>query len=171
MAEVVQMPARIVPASDALPLTFPYSQSLALVWSFASRWWLHRPRYPATTTSTDFSLRHIRRPFRREARSPRVRDTYLHHTAAASTLPCLGHESFAVPGPLALLGTAFLYAVLVHRLVIYVPRFLPTLGRPHAVALHFVRRDQLTAGLAPAGMRPCRAHQKCAGCSGHFLCV
>lgn len=100
-------------------------------------------------------------PFRIEARSPRVRNTYLHHTAAASTLPCLGHKSFAVPGPLALLGIA-LYAVLVHRLMIYAPRFLPTLGHPCAVAFHFVRRDQLTAGLTPAGMRPCRAHQECA---------
>jgi hypothetical protein len=46
---------------------------------------------------------------------------------------------------LTLLGSTF-YPVLVHRLTVYVPRFLPTLGRPHAVALHFVRRDQLTAG-------------------------
>ncbi|MDP2817874.1 MAG: hypothetical protein Q8O29_06265, partial [Polaromonas sp.] len=61
--------------------------------------------------------------------------------------------------PLALLGNAF-YPVLVHRLAIYAPRFLPTLGRPHAVALHFVRCDQLTAGLAPARVRPCWAHMK-----------
>ena len=52
-------------------------------------------------------------------------------------------------GPLALLGSAF-YPILVHRLADYAPRFLPTLSHPHAVALHFVRRDQLTAGLAPA---------------------
>lgn len=83
------------------------------------------------------------------------------HTAAASTLPCLGHRSFAVPGPLALLGIA-LYAVLVHRLMIYAPRFLPTRGHPCAVAFHFVRRGQLTGGHTPAGMRPCRAHQECA---------
>ena len=62
-------------------------------------------------------------------------------------------------GLLALLGNAF-YAVLVHRLAVYAPRFLPTLGRPHAVALHFARCDQLTAGLAPAGVRPCWAHKK-----------
>ena len=61
-------------------------------------------------------------------------------------------------GPLALLGIAF-YPVLVHRLAAYAPRFLPTIGHPHAVALHFVRRDQLTAGLAPAGVRPCWAHK------------
>ena len=61
--------------------------------------------------------------------------------------------------PLALLGNAF-YAVLVHRLAIYAPRFLPTLGHPHAVALHFAHCDQLAAGLAPAGVRPCWAHNK-----------
>ncbi|PHV11748.1 hypothetical protein CSQ89_09195, partial [Chitinimonas sp. BJB300] len=54
-------------------------------------------------------------------------------------------------------GSAF-YPVLVHRLAVYDPRFLPTLGRPHAVALHFVRCDQLTAGIPPAGVRPCWAH-------------
>ena len=62
-------------------------------------------------------------------------------------------------GPLALLDSAF-YAVLVHRLTIYAPRFLPTLGRPRAVAIHFTHCDQLVAGLAPAGVRPCWAHQK-----------
>jgi hypothetical protein len=42
----------------------------------------------------------------------------------------------------------------------FAPRFLPTLGRPHAVALRFVRRDQLTVGLAPTRVRPCWAHIK-----------
>ena len=100
-----------------------------------------------------------RRPFRHEARSPQVRTHSF--TAQPPDLRhlSLDHESFAVYGPLALLGNAF-YPVLVHRLAIYAPRFLPTLGRPHAVALHFVRCDQLTAGLAPAGVRPCWAHQK-----------
>jgi len=83
---------------------------------------------------------------------------FLHRTTAASTPPRLGHKSFVVSGPLALLGNA-LYAVLVHRLAIYAPRFLPTLGHPHAVALRFVRCDQLTAGLAPAKTRPCWAHR------------
>src|SRR5512135_2950755 len=39
-------------------------------------------------------------------------------------------------------------------------RFLPTLGRPHAVALRFVRCDQLTVGLSPTRVRPCWAHIK-----------
>ena len=117
------------------------------------------PATPATTTSADFSLRHSRRPFRHKARSPQVRVALLHRTTAASTPPRLGHESFVVFGPLALLGNAF-YAVLVHRLAIYAPRFLPTFGRPHAVALDFARCDQLAAGLAPTGVRPCWAHRK-----------
>ena len=79
-------------------------------------------------------------------------------TTAGFTPLRLDHESFAISCPLALLGSAF-YPILVHRLADYDPRFLPTLGHPHAVALHFVRRDQLTAGLAPAGVRPCWAHQ------------
>jgi len=73
--------------------------------------------------------------------------------------PCLGPKGFAVPGPLALLGSAF-YAILVHQLTIYAPRFLPTLGHSHAVALHFAHCDQLAAGLAPAGVRPSWAHHK-----------
>lgn len=42
----------------------------------------------------------------------------------------------------------------------FAPRFLPTLGHPHAVALRFVRCDQLTGGLSPPRVRPCRAHAK-----------
>ena len=114
---------------------------------------------PATTTSADFSLQQCRRPFRREARSPQVRT----HTFIAQPphlrRPSLGHKSFVVSCPLPLLGNAF-YAVLVHRLTIYAPHFLPTLGRPYAVVLHFAHCDQLAAGLSPAGVRPCWAHKK-----------
>jgi hypothetical protein len=80
-------------------------------------------------------------------------------TTAAFTPPRLGHKSFTVSCPFALLGSAF-YVVFVHRLAIYALRFLPTFGRPHAVALHFTHCDQLVAGLAPAGMRPCWAHKQ-----------
>ncbi len=98
-------------------------------------------------------------PFQAQGEISPGKNALLHRTTAAFTPPRLDHESFAVSCPLALLGSAF-YAVLVHRLAIYAPRFLPTLGRPHAVALHFICRDQLMAGLAPAGVRPCWAHQK-----------
>ena len=92
-------------------------------------------------------------------RSPQVRVALLHCTTAGYTPPCLDHESFLVSCPVALLGSAS-YPILVHRLTVYVPRFLPTLGHPHAVALHFARRDQLATGLAPVGVRPCWAHTK-----------
>ena len=113
----------------------------------------------ATTTSADFSLRQSRRAFTHKARSPQVR------THSFITQPphlrrlTFDQKSFAVFGPLALIGTAF-YVVLVHRLMICAPRFLPTIGRPHAVALRFARLGQLAAGLAPAGVRPCWAHQR-----------
>ncbi len=98
-------------------------------------------------------------PFQAQGEISPGKNAFLHRTTAGSTPPPLGHESFAVHGPLALVGTAS-YPVLVHRHAVYAPRFLPTLGHPHAVALHFTRCDQLVAGLPPAGMRPCRAHHR-----------
>src|SRR5690606_37983542 len=91
-------------------------------------------------------------------RSP-GKNTLLHRTTAGYTPPHLGHKSFAASCPLALLGSAS-YPILVHRFTVYDPRFLPTVGRPSAVALHFVRCGQLTGGLSPPGVRPCRAHKK-----------
>ena len=122
---------------------------------------------PATTTSADFSLQQCRRPFRREARSPQVRTHSFIAQPPHLRHPSLGHKSFMVSCPLALLGNAF-YAILVHRLMIYVPRFLPTVGYPSAVALHFAHCARLAAGLAPAGVRPCWAHPKK---NGHHLTV
>ena len=123
-----------------------------------SRSALH-PVLAATTASADFSLRHSVSAFQPQGEISPGKNAHLHRTIAGSTPLRLDHESFAVLCPLALLGSAF-YPILVHRLAVYAPRFLPTLGRPHAVALHFVRCDQLTAGLSPAGMRPCWAHIK-----------
>ena len=100
-----------------------------------------------------------RRPFRHEARSPQVRTHSFIAQPPDLRRLTLGHKSFAVICPLALVRTAF-YLVLVHRLAIYAPRFLPTLGHPHAVALHFAHCDQLAGGLAPPGVRPCWAHKR-----------
>ena len=41
---------------------------------------------------------------------------------------------------------------------------------PHAVAFRFVRGNQLTAGLAPARVRPCRAHKSNPTASPQGLC-
>ena len=156
---MLRPPAWVPPASDAWPLTSSRPWLLTLVLSFASRLWPHQPGYPATTTSADFSLRLATSGFHPQGEISPGKNALLHHTTAESTPPRLDHKRFAVFGALAPLGSAF-YPVPVHWLVIYDPRFLPTLGRPHAVALHFARCDQLAGGLAPPGVRPCWAHQK-----------
>ena len=98
--------------------------------------------------AADFSLRVTTSPFQAQGEISPGKNALLLCTTAGFTPLRLDHESFAISCPLALLGSAF-YPILVHRLADYDPRFLPTLGHPHAVALHFIRRDQLTAGLHP----------------------
>ena len=100
--------APVARASDALPCRMSQSSNPP------SRSALRSPRFPRASsllrprlTSRAASRR---RPFRRKARSPQVRYAPLHRTTAGSTPPRLGHESFAVIGPLALLGSA-LYPV------------------------------------------------------------
>ena len=98
------------------------------------------------------------RPFRHKARSPQVSThSFIAQPPDLRSLS-FGHKGFAVSCPLALPDRAF-YLVLVHRLALYDPRFLPTIGHPHAVALHFAHCDQLAGGLAPPGVRPCWAHK------------
>jgi len=109
--------------------------------------------------SADFSLRVSTSPFQAQGESSPGKNALLHRTTAEFTPLRLGHESFAASCPLTLLGSAF-YSVLVHRLAVYAPRFLPTLGHPCAVALRFIRCGQLMGGLAPPGVRPCWAHMK-----------
>ena len=111
-----------------------------------------------TTASADFSLRVSTSPFQAQGEISPGKNTLLHRTTAGFTPPRLGHKSFAASCPLALLGSAF-YPVLVHRLAVYDPHFLPTVSHPSAVVLHFVRCGQLTGGLTPPGVRPCRAHK------------
>ena len=85
--------------------------------------------------SADFSLRWPcgrRRPFRRKARSPRVR------TSAFAARPpdlrrlSLDHESFAVFGPLALLGFAF-YPIPVRRPAVSLPASFTPASRSDAL--------------------------------------
>lgn len=140
-------------ASDVLHVRATRPSALLLVRPFAPHWQLLRPLLTSRSGSTPS-------PFQAQGEiSPLGKNAPLRCTAAGFTPLRLDHESFAAFCPLALLGSAF-YPVLVHRLAAYAPRFLPTLGHPCAVALHFVRCDQLTAGLAPAGVRPCWAHKR-----------
>ncbi len=127
-------------------------RSLTLVRPFALAFWTHRPRLlllrPLLTSRS--SLR--RRPFRHKASSPRVRVALLRCTTAASTPPRLDHESFAVNGPLALLGNAF-YAVLVHRLAAALHASFP-----HSVALMQLRFTSLAVVSSRRDLHP----QECA---------
>jgi hypothetical protein len=77
--------------------------------------------------------------------------------AVKDNIDVAGMPTTAAGPDFALLGSA-VYAVLVHRLVIYAPRFLPTVDYSSAVALHFAHCGQLATGLSPAGVRPCWAH-------------
>src|SRR3972149_7289164 len=83
-----------------------------------------RPKPAATTASADFSLRVATSAFQPWGETSPGKNALLHRTTAESTPPRLDHESFAVSGPLALLGNAF-YPVLVHRLPVLLHPFSP----------------------------------------------
>jgi hypothetical protein len=113
-----------------------------------------------TTASADSSFRCSgqRHPFGCKMRSPRVR-------AHPFTIrpPDLQRGDLIIgarvllharPTPIRLLSGSCSSA---HR---FAPRFLPTLGHPHAVALRFCLDDLRQRGLTPLRMRPCRAHKK-----------
>ena len=107
-------------SSGTLPFRDATSFRSPLRSALHRRGWVQAPSapLPATTASADFSLRPVfctvRRPFRRKARSPRVRTEAF--TAPPPDLHrlSLGRESFAVICPLALLGSAS-YPVSVRR--------------------------------------------------------
>ena len=109
--------------------------------------------------SADFSLQLAPSPFQAQGEISPGKSALLHHTTAAFTPQTFDHKSFAVICPLTLFCSAF-YAIRVPRLMIYAPRFLPTVSRLSAVALHFARCGQLAGGLAPPGVRPCWAHKQ-----------
>jgi hypothetical protein len=98
-------------------------------------------------------------PFSHKARSPQVRTRSFTAQPPDLRLLSFGHKSFAVIGLLALLGVASLSGSCSSARG-FAPCFLPTLGRPHAVALRFVRYGQLSGGLPPPRSRPCWAHQR-----------
>jgi len=132
----------------ALPRCAPASQASDALHVRATRTSALRPKLAATTASADLSLHLSTVALSGTSRDSPGENALLRCTTAGFTPLRLDHQSFAVHGPLALLGSA-LYPMLVHQLAAYTPRLLRTLGRPRPVALHFVRCDQLTAGLAP----------------------
>ena len=144
-------------ASDALHVRATWPSALLLVRPFIVGLRPHRSRFRVLRPLLTSRSGSAPSPFQAQGEISPGKNALLRGTTAGSTPRRLDHERFAVACPLALLGSAF-YPVLVHRLAAYALRVLPTLGHPHAVALHFVRCDPLTAGLAPAGVRPCWAH-------------
>lgn len=129
-----------------LPLVRPFACGTASQPSHR----LLRPRLTSRSGSTPS-------PFQAQGEISPGKNALLHCTTAGSTPLPLDHESFAVHGPLALVGNAF-YPLLVHR-----PAASLHASSPHSVALmqlRFARCDQLTMGLAPIRGRPCWAHQK-----------
>jgi hypothetical protein len=72
-------------------------------------------------------------PFQAQGEISPGKNALLHCTAAGSTPLPLDHESFAVSGPLALVGNAF-YPVLVHQ-----PAASLHASSPHSVALMQLR--------------------------------
>jgi hypothetical protein len=72
----------------------------------------------ATMVAADFSRRIATSPFQAQGEISPGKNALLHHTTAAFTPPRFDHKSFATFCSLTLLDSA-LYAVLVHRLVIY----------------------------------------------------
>ena len=83
--------------------------------------------------SADFSLRVSTSAFQPSGEISPGKNALLHCTTAGFTPPRFDHESFAVSGPLALLGNAF-YPVLVHRLAVSLYA-----SSPHSVALMQLR--------------------------------
>jgi hypothetical protein len=136
-------------------------RSLTLVQSFASRWRPWRPRYPTTTTFADFWRRIATSGFHSRGQTSPGKNALLHCTTARFTPSDPWSQKLLGFMP-ARLGQQRLLSgsCSIHRLTIYDPRLLPTLGHPHAVALRFARFDQLAGGLAPPGVRPCWANTK-----------
>jgi len=118
-----------------------------------------RQKKKTTTASADFSLRLTPSPFQAQGEISPGKNAILPRTTAGFTQPDLWPQELrdlwlARPDRLRLVSGSCSSARG------FAPRFLPTLGHPHAVALRFVRCGQLTAGLSPTRLRPCWAHHK-----------
>jgi hypothetical protein len=128
--------------------------ALPIVRPFAAR--------AATIASADFSLRWPcgpRRSFRRKARPPRVSASAFAARPPDIRRLSLGHESFAVIGPLAPARLS-LVSGSCSSARSFAPRFLHASLAARRSAVRFARCDQLTRGLPPPNQCPCRAHQR-----------
>ncbi|AHZ73363.1 hypothetical protein OU5_P0111 (plasmid) [Pseudomonas mandelii JR-1] len=120
-------PPRVWQASDFRSFASTWPITLSLVRPFV------RKKKMTTTASADFSLRLAPSPFQARGEiSPGKNASFPAHTPDLRSL-IFYHKSFAVYGPLALIGFA-LYPVLVHRLA-----FLIHASSPHSVTLMQLR--------------------------------
>ena len=131
--------------SDAVPSASSCRRTLLLVRPFVAPGDLLRPLLTSRSGSTPS-------PFQAQGEISPGKNALLHCTTAGSTPLPLGHESFAVLCPLALVGTAF-YPVLVHR-----PAASLHASSPHSVALMQLR----FASLAVTSLRRDLHPQECA---------
>src|SRR5437867_11943184 len=97
-----------------------------------------------------------RRPFRREARPPRIRALAFPAPPPDLRRLTFGHESFAVIGPLALVGVAF-YPVSVRRSAGSFPAAFSVRPRGPRLAVPLGSCDQVPGGHSPPSQCPCRA--------------
>src|SRR3989442_13032498 len=119
----------------------PSRSALRLQVSFAAFPRLLRPRLTSRSGSTPL-------PFQAQGEISPGKNALLHCTAAGSTPLPLDHESFAVSGPLALVGNAF-YPVLVHR-----PASSLHASSPHSGALIQLRFRSLLVITPPWAWPP-----------------
>jgi len=114
----------------------------------------------ATTAAADFSLRRRcsrRHPFRREARSPRVRAlTFTARVPRLRRRPLVSRASRSL-GRSPWSSTPVRDSCSSPRG--FVPRFLHAGLAVRRSAVPFVHVDQFTRGLSPPSQCPCRAHQ------------
>jgi hypothetical protein len=125
-------------ASEAYPFRMVRQTYPSAPWALRRRFRPSRPSpqllWPLLTSRPGFH----RRPFRHEARSPQVRTHSFPAQPPDLRRLILDHKSFAVSGPLALIGTAF-YPVLVHRLAVSLHA-----SSPRSVTLPQLRFTSLT---------------------------
>jgi hypothetical protein len=113
-------------ATSTWPRTLPLVRPFACGTASPPSHRLLRPRLTSRSGSTPL-------PFQAQGEISPGKNALLHCTTAGSTPLPLDHESFAVIGPLALVGNAF-YPVLVHR-----PAASLHASSPHSVALMQLR--------------------------------
>ena len=155
------IPSALSPASEALP---PPSDTAPLIRPPEGL----EPSRPVrcsahTMAAADFSLRHVnsgtwRSPFSDQVRSPQVRPLTVLSRAPDLRSLIFDRESFAVIGPLALIGSAS-HPVSVRRPTSLAPRFFQRIPHGRRLAVHSGRCDLLPGGLTPPSEWSCWAHQ------------